>query len=282
MGCPHGISSAQALLHVVRAMFLGLEVRFLAGAAGAAFLFACIDSPRFDTPSNDGTMVRVPAAVLGGGTVATAGNGNGNGNGKDKDAGTPPTPPPTTPPTTPPATDPPPTDPTPSPPGPSGTVVNSFWLDAHEVTNAQYTGCVNTGACTASTCAAIDDHPVACVTPAQATAYCTYLSKRLPTEDEYTSASAGAANRLYPWGNIAPSTELVSMSTSTTSPVGSFPKGASPDGVFDLAGNVAELVATGRARGGSYTDTSETSLQSTAGITPTEATPSIGFRCARD
>ena len=244
----------------------------------AAFLLACLDSPRFQltesdtakSASTDSTMVRVPAAVLGEPGVATQGEGKGNGKGKDAgappgaDAGTPPN------------------DPPPAPPGPAGTVVSAFWIDAREVTSAQYDACVTAGSCTAATCTSAADHPVACVSLEQAADYCASLSKRLLTEDEFTSAAAGSAARLYPWGNEAPSTDRLAMSTADTSPVGSFAKGATPDGVFDLAGNVAELVATGRARGGSFADTEASAVESKAGITPAEPTKTVGFRCARD
>jgi formylglycine-generating enzyme required for sulfatase activity len=70
-----------------------------------------------------------------------------------------------------------------------------------------------------------------------------------------------------------------------TAPAGSFARGASPDGAFDLAGNVAEWVDGSLVpvvRGGSYADVNASSVSSTHVQTGAVAGPSIGFRCAAD
>ena len=68
-----------------------------------------------------------------------------------------------------------------------------------------------------------------------------------------------------------------------TAPGGSFPLGRSPDGVDDLAGNVAEWVDGANAvRGGSYVDVDVASVASMSVRTTDAAEPAIGFRCARD
>jgi formylglycine-generating enzyme required for sulfatase activity len=65
---------------------------------------------------------------------------------------------------------------------------------------------------------------------------------------------------------------------------GSRPDGASPDGVLDLAGNVAEWTreAAGgySARGGSFRSTSAAELKSWATLPDREKALYIGFRCA--
>jgi len=113
------------------------------------------------------------------------------------------------------------------------------------------------------------DHPINCIDWDQAVAYCKWTGGRLPTEAEWEYAARGTDGRLYPWGNEAPTaTKLnacgaecaavvnrdlggrlnlakfdVSDGYETTAPVGSFPDGASPFGVLDMAGNVWEWTA---------------------------------------
>jgi formylglycine-generating enzyme required for sulfatase activity len=66
--------------------------------------------------------------------------------------------------------------------------------------------------------------------------------------------------------------------------VGSRPDGASPEGVLDLAGNVAEWTREGgggySARGGSFRSTSAAELKSWASLGARDKALHIGFRCA--
>ncbi|MFD0035637.1 formylglycine-generating enzyme family protein [Streptomyces sp. NPDC055059] len=97
------------------------------------------------------------------------------------------------------------------------------------------------------------DHPVIGVAWEAATAYCRWLGERLgghevrlPTEDEWERAARGDDCREFPWGEEYRTglANLVDLGIGTTTPVGSFPKGASPFGVLDMAGNADEWTST--------------------------------------
>jgi iron(II)-dependent oxidoreductase len=90
------------------------------------------------------------------------------------------------------------------------------------------------------------DHPVTETTWAGALAYCRWRGARLPTEVEWEAAARGLAGRTFPWGEAAPSTELavINRPSGDLLPVGSAPKGATPEGVLDLAGSLLEWTST--------------------------------------
>lgn len=93
-----------------------------------------------------------------------------------------------------------------------------------------------------------EEHPVTHVDWNDAQRYCDWAGVRLPTEVEWEYVAAGTGRpqsaRLYPWGNQTPSTRRLNFRGEQTTIVGSFPAGASPEGVLDLAGNVWEWVSS--------------------------------------
>ena len=104
-------------------------------------------------------------------------------------------------------------------------------------------------------------HPVVQVSVNDARRFCAHHGLRLPSEQEWERAARGDDGRRFPWGNEPPEQNESSARRANfgtvacfapdssdgylhTAPVGSFPLGASPYGIEDLAGNVWEWTAS--------------------------------------
>ena len=141
------------------------------------------------------------------------------------------------------------------------------------------------------------NHPAQNVSYYGAQAYCEWIGGRLPTFEEWEKAARGTDGRRYPWGENADCSrgKFKGCSNKTTSPVGSFPRGASPYGALDMAGNVWEWVNSfweeedgdrryPMSRGGSYEvlPINQTTFLYSIYYGPGNAYGHIGFRCVID
>src|SRR5713101_853277 len=133
--------------------------------------------------------------------------------------------------------------------------LDAFYIDRYEVTVAQYAKFVESEDSEPpflwqeARRGPNDENPVLGVDWHEAAAYCRWAGKRLPAEAEWEKAARGTDGRIYPWGNDPPTPAHANFGHETTkgyaalAKVGSFEKGKSPYGVYDLAGNVWEWVA---------------------------------------
>ncbi|MBW2118000.1 MAG: SUMF1/EgtB/PvdO family nonheme iron enzyme [Deltaproteobacteria bacterium] len=85
-----------------------------------------------------------------------------------------------------------------------------------------------------------ENHPVSQVSYNDASAYCKWAEKDLPTEAQWEKAARGTDGRVYPWGNHDPDDTMANFDNliGGTTAVKSYEKGKSPYGVHDAAGNV--------------------------------------------
>lgn len=191
-----------------------------------------------------------------------------------------------------------------------------LWMDVTEVTVAAFAACVRAGACSgfpidplcnSARQAGRLDHPMNCVTAIEAEEYCRWARKRLPTEEEWEYGARGGDERRYPWGDASPAGQVCwngegndvgKGARKGTCPVGSFPRGTSPFGLLDMAGNVMEWTSSGYSddyarersddtrvvRGGSWEhenpNSVRVSLRTRSGV-ESRVRHLVGFRCAQ-
>ncbi len=185
-----------------------------------------------------------------------------------------------------------------------------FCITRIEVPVAAYRQCVRAGACAASPgrewgCNpgryVFDDSPMRCIPWQSAQDYCAWVGGRLPTDAEWELAARGNG-RPYPWGSEDPTDDVTwSGITPHTDPtVGTIASlDRTPEGVFDLAGNLSEWVsdacrllepeslafvrdegAGGHVnRGGNFVSTTTAELARSGCLDPPGATNWVGFRC---
>ena len=152
---------------------------------------------------------------------------------------------------------------------------DSFWMDKHPVTNAEFESFLKGSKYTPTDAANFlkhwkngkipsgqENHPVIYVSLEDAKAYAKWAGKRLPTEDEWQyAAQAGQTGREWPWEQSTPVTRrlepvtetltfvhlegidstVVNLGNGKLDAVGNYPKGANPLGIEDLVGSVWQL-----------------------------------------
>lgn len=213
--------------------------------------------------------------------------------------------------------------------------LDSYWIDQTEVTTLMYATCVAEGACTPPVLdnsaikadyyhdQSYHDYPMINVSWQQANTYCKWAGRRLPTEAEWEKAARGVERYIYPWGKKVIEEQIATQLNycdnncsetwrdknvddgyAKTAPVDSYPAGASPYGVLNMAGNVSEWVAdwydeeyysssparnpkgarTGEEhvlRGGSwFFDIAHARTTKRRGFVPNVFFDHVGFRCA--
>lgn len=190
-----------------------------------------------------------------------------------------------------------------------------YGIDRTEVTHRAWRRCVTRGRCPPSRVRDADERlagprmPVAGVTQTEARAYCRFVGGRLPTEAEWERAARGPSSNRFPWGRLynsrmanhgrSPEGPDDEDGYALAAPVGSFPDGASPYGLLDVAGNVWEWTASPPReddvgpgadatvyrviRGGSWAQPPD-ALRVThrVWVPTTEHRSDLGFRCAYD
>jgi hypothetical protein len=143
--------------------------------------------------------------------------------------------------------------------------------------------------------------PVTYIDSFQAAAFCRFMGKELPTDQQWVKAARGDVmaptntmpRRTYPWGNVRDPTRVNQAGDGDpyrwVAPVDAFEESAGPYGHLNLVGNVNEWTATKSEglsviRGGAADSPPELDHTSTVFINkrnPLAFNYSIGVRCAR-
>lgn len=215
-------------------------------------------------------------------------------------------------------------DPTNAVDSPQGSVaLDEFYIDRYLVTIGEYTDFLNAGGhdkfygpdmANPDFCGIIKYSsgyqtipgraffPVTLITREGAQAYAAWSGKRLPTEYEWEAAARGLEARLYPWGNDPVDTDRANFDyrIGHTTPVGTYEAGRTPEGLYDMAGNVWELCdghwtpyawagltadvhTSGRImRGGSWVTPAANMTVTYRNAEKGGIAAMVGFRCVRD
>jgi formylglycine-generating enzyme required for sulfatase activity len=175
--------------------------------------------------------------------------------------------------------------------------VAPFHIDAHEVTEARHAECEAAGACSPIPRSGEPGRAIAGVSLAEAEQFCAWAKGSLPTIAELAFATAGPVGRRYAWGDTGAVCRRAAWGLANgpcgegaegPEIAGSHPDGATPTGIHDLSGNLAEWTRPpegsspfAEVRGGSWADGAASALRSWHRrlVPASTRSPEIGFRC---
>ena len=175
--------------------------------------------------------------------------------------------------------------------------VPAFAIDAYEVHEARYAACVAASACVALPLTGEPGRALGGVTLDEAARFCAWAGGALPSAEQLAFAAAGPTGRRYAWGDTGAVCRRAAWGLvrgpcgeNAMGPeiTGSHPDGVSPEGVFDLAGNVAEWTAPSQkgsalvdVRGGSFMDGAASALRSwhRREVDRNARAADVGWRC---
>lgn len=172
--------------------------------------------------------------------------------------------------------------------------LDGFWIDQYQTTNKKYQQFIDTTGAQAAQISGGENNPVRGVTWDQAVAYCSWAKKRLPTEAEWEAAGRGPGPtpQLYPWGNdVTAGGQTLTLPDQDTYQVGTQLFNQSPNGVFDMVGNVWEWVGEPYnsvpegykiLRGGRYGNLQDLAYRLAVAPDDERYVKYAGFRCAAD
>ncbi len=184
--------------------------------------------------------------------------------------------------------------------------LREFWIDRTEVTVAHYAACVKARKCTEpnadwKSCNwplrdSRGDHPVNCVSWDQASSFCRWVKKQLPSEEQWEMAARGADGRLFPWKDGDPAGKIcANKDDGGTCPVGTHAFDRSPFGLLDMGASVREWTSTPTItadakparmfRGGGWKiedGAPKVSVLERSFLMLEDSAPDLGFRCSTD
>ncbi|MCP3870032.1 MAG: SUMF1/EgtB/PvdO family nonheme iron enzyme, partial [Gammaproteobacteria bacterium] len=133
-------------------------------------------------------------------------------------------------------------------------------------------------------------HPVVGVSFYEAEAFAKWTGKALPTEVQWERAARGTDGRQYPWVGEFDKEKCNTKESGIgkTTRVTRYPNGISPDGCYDMAGNVWEWTTSEHGDGGlvlrggswdSYRGNARCAIRYR--FIPFDRDVGVGFRCVR-